>query len=133
MVVTLLDGGHPNRLVDKTTTTKDNGQRRQLKGAPRQTRDQYPRANENSKLEEEALLKLGLIDIQIIATYDTYVINPIQQPLTPVSDPFWAEFNEWRINNPNEYEQWLNDRNLPAPDNADAQDATGATGYRYTF
>ena len=33
-------------------------------------------------------------------------------PLPIVSDPFWTEFNNWRVSCPDDYNQWV-DRNQP--------------------
>jgi hypothetical protein len=93
-------------------------------------REAHPEGEIN--LEQEALQQLNLIDIQIIAVVDPYE-NHIQQevPIPPtITDPFWREFNDWRRNNPNDYDQWLNNRNqLPsgdtAPENFDTNNATG--------
>ena len=110
----------------KTTTNASAVAR--LKGGPRQNRDEVPLERENNNLEELALLQLGLIYIQVIAEYNEFINNrPGIQPLPLVSEPFWSEFNQWRQDNPNEYDNWLNTRNLPAPDNADANNATSAS------
>jgi hypothetical protein len=68
-------------------------------------REAHPKGEIN--LEKEALQQLNLIDIQIIAVVDPYE-NHIQQevPIPPtITDPFWREFNDWRRNNPNDYDQ----------------------------
>ena len=51
--------------------------------------------------------------------------QPTETPLSLVSDPFWSEFNEWRKNNEDAYNEWLN--NLPASNTADANNAQDAT------
>jgi hypothetical protein len=86
-------------------------------------------------LEQLALQQMNIIDIQIIAVID-YNDNheQIEVPITPlVTDPFWNEFNNWRRNNHEDYDNWLNNRfndtvpagdTAPAPDNA-TNNATG--------
>ena len=78
-------------------------------------------------LEDLALQQLGYIDVIIIAEQDQYNNQQIPAtPLTLVSDPFWEEFNNWRINNPDDYNEWY--QNLPRSDNADPNDDQEATG-----
>jgi hypothetical protein len=75
---------------------------------------------------------LNLIDIQIIAVVDPYENQHQHEvPIPPtITDPFWREFNDWRRNNPYDYDQWLNNRDhLPPGDNAPENAATtNATG-----
>jgi hypothetical protein len=93
-------------------------------------REAHPEKDVN--LEQLALQQLNLIDIQIIAVVDPYENqNQHEVPIPPtITDPFWREFNDWRRNNPQDYDQWLNNRDqLPsgdiAPENVDTNNATG--------
>lgn len=59
----------------------------------------------NINLQDLALQQLNLVDITTIADVDENImIDDNNQPLTLVSDPFWTEFNQWRLNNPDAYD-----------------------------
>ncbi len=81
--------------------------------------------NTNTNLEQEALEALGLVDILLLPQVDIDDNYDDTAPLTLVSDPFWCAFNEWRHNNPDDYQQWLEDRQVDAqqPNATDQQDA----------
>jgi hypothetical protein len=86
---------------------------------------------EETNLEQLALQQLNLIDIQIIAVVDAHNNQHQHEvPIPPtITDPFWREFNDWRRNNPDDYNEWLNNRNqLPPGDTAPENTATNATG-----
>jgi hypothetical protein len=68
-------------------------------------REAHP--EEETNLEQLALQQLNLIDIQIIAVGDPYDNQHQHEvPIPPtITDPFWREFNDWRRNNPNDYDE----------------------------
>lgn len=93
---------------------------------PTTDEDQHPE-EETTNLQQLALQQLQIVDINNIAVIDNESTDDTDTPiLTLVSDPFWNAFNEWKHNNNDAYQHWLNTRfdipNLPdeqqAGDNA---------------
>ena len=67
-----------------------------------------PTHHEDRSLESLAAEALNLVWIENLNQPTTPNAEFIPQPLPLISDPFWKEFHDWRRDNPEAYQEWLN-------------------------